>query len=178
LLAITGAVLAAGLPRAPGVALAVALAAWTLGTAHGQSLYMLGWRYHRPLPYVPLTELRGGLLVPVWEAAEYERIFGLLASWQARTVVAGPDSPEVYYLGERPLPDREFFEFMAPEWSAAAFARRIATHHPDAVVLNRRPGFSRVDVDSVVALLPWRPIADTTTGRFRLLRFAPAHASP
>ncbi|HEX7918565.1 MAG TPA: hypothetical protein VF454_04130, partial [Gemmatimonadales bacterium] len=56
-------------------------------------------------------------------------------------------------------------------WSAAEFARRIATHDPDAVVLNAWAPFSGVALDSVTALLPRRPVADTLIGPFHLLLF-------
>ena len=46
------------------------------------------------------------------------------------------------------------------------------------VALNSRPGFSKVDLDSVVSTLPtpWR--GDTTIGRFRLILLPRTDASP
>jgi hypothetical protein len=161
--------------RPVGCAIAAALALWTLRVDHGQPLTSLG--YGR----APATEARsrldlprGGLTIASSEAREFESVVGLLDQWQARTIVAGPDAPEVYYLSGRRMRDREFFEFMAPSWSAAALAGRIAHDRPDAAVLNLRAYFSQVPIDSVVALLPTPPVADTIIGTFRILRFARA----
>lgn len=164
--------------RPMGAAMAFGLALWTLTVDHGQPLTTLGYTHQAPPPPLALLDLpRGGLKIQDIGSRTYLGIVAVLDRWQARAIVAGPDTPEIYYLSDRPMPDREFFEFMAPEWSASVFAARIARHHPDAVVLNLRPLFSRVDIDSVVNGLPWRPIADTTIAHFRLLRFDPARPS-
>jgi len=159
--------------RPIGVALVAALAIWTLGVDHGQPLTSLGYgRVGTTDPLVRLDLPHGGLFVPASEATEFESVVRVLDGWGARSIVAGPDAPEIYYLSGRPLRDREFFEFMAPEWSAATLAGRIRTQHPDAAVLNLRAYFSQVPIDSVVALLPAPPVADTIVGTFRILRFA------
>lgn len=131
-----------------------------------------------PLPAATLGMPRGGIEAPAWEVEEYTRILRRLDEWGARTIVAGPDAPEVYYLSGRRESDRDLFEFFDPAWSARAFARRIDSLHPDAVVLNLDPDFSRVAVDSVLAMLLTHPVADTTIGGFRLLRFAGPDARP
>lgn len=167
------------IPRTLGAAIAVALALWTTGVDHDQPLTILGYGHiSPPRPLAVLDLPRGGLRVPEHEAIWYLSIDDVLDRWNARTIVAGPDAPEVYYFTDRPFQGREFFEFMAPGWSTTEFIGRITSRHPDAVVLNLRPYFSRIPIDSVVAALPVRPIADTTIGRFRLLRFPAADASP
>lgn len=164
-----------------GAVLGFALAAWSLGVNHGLPLSVLGRTYVSPPPALaPLDLPRGGLRVPAAEAAGYRAIVETLDRWGARAIVAGPDTPEIYYLSGRPLPDRELFEFLAPEWSAAVLAARIGARHPDAAVLNTVAYFSRVPIDSVLAQLPIPPIADTVIGPFLLLRFpsAPRGSAP
>jgi hypothetical protein len=165
-------------PRPVAVALALALGGWTLGTAHGQAVYDLGRRFHPPQAAATLPMPRGGITAPAWQVEEYTGIVGCLDRWGVRTLVAGPDAPEVYYLSGRPKPDRDLFEFFDPAWSAQTFARRIDSLHPDAVVLKLDPDFSPVAVDSVIGLLTLHPVADTTIGGFRLLQFADSDARP
>jgi hypothetical protein len=167
------------IPRVLGAAIALALALWTTGVDHDQPLTILGYgHFSPPRPLAVLDLPRGGLRVPEHEAIWYLSIDEVLDRWDAKTIIAGPDAPEIYYFTGRPFQGREFFEFMAPEWSTAEFVGRITRGHPDAVVLNLRPYFSRIPMDSVVAALPMRPVADTTIGRFRLLRFTGTDASP
>ena len=167
------AVASMGTPRVVGGAVALGLALWTLTVDHGEPLTTLGFTHQAPPPKLARLDLpRGGIMIQEIGSRMYLGVVAQLDRWQARTIVAGPDAPEVYYLSDRPFPDREFFEFMAPEWSASVLAARIEHHHPDALVLNLRPYFSRVSIDSVLGALSRRPIADTTIGHSRLLRFA------
>ena len=165
-------------PRPVALALALAAGGWILGSAHGQSVYDLGRRFHAPLPSSTLPMPRGGIVVPAWEMEEFVQVVGHLDAWGAQTILAGPDAPEVYYLSGRMKPDRDLFEFFDPAWSAPTFARRIDSLRPDAVVFDLDPDFSRVAIDSVLALMTTPPIADTTIGGFRLLRFAGSDARP
>jgi hypothetical protein len=166
------------IPRTLGAAIAVALALWTTGVDHDQPLTILGYgHFSPPRPLAVLDLPRGGLRVPEHEAIRYLSIDDLLDRWNARTIIAGPDAPEIYYLTGRPFQGREFFEFMAPDWSTAEFVERIRGRRPDALVLNLRPYFSRIPLDAVVAALPMRPTADTIIGNFRLLRFTTAPPS-
>ena len=164
-------------PRVSG-AIAAGLAALTLVLNHGQTLLSLGFAYASLPPMVPLGLPHTGIEVPLPMAKDYQAIVATLDRWNARVIVAAPDSPEIYYLSGRPLLDREFFEFMAPEWGAAELRRRIIAHRADAAVLNLRPGFSQVAIDSVVQGLPARPSADTIIGRFLLLRLTPPAPAP
>jgi dolichyl-phosphate-mannose-protein mannosyltransferase len=157
--------------RPVGAAVIGALVVVTLGIGHGQSLNELGYTYRTPQP--PLSRLEGahggGLLIPTPHVELMTDVVEVLDRWGARTLVAGPDAPHLYYLSGRPIPDREFFEFLAPEWSPAEFERRIAAHDPDAVVLNAWAPFSGIPLDSVAAHLKTRAIADTTLGPYRML---------
>lgn len=172
------AVASAVTPRPVGAAVALSLALWTITVDHGQPLTTLGYTHQAPPPKLaPLDLPRGGLRVQEIGSRTYLGIVAVLDRWQARTIVAGPDLPEVYYLSDRPFQGREFFEFMGPEWSAGVLAARIEHVRPDAVVLNLRPEFSRVSIDSVIAALSRRPVADTIIGHFWLLRFSSAPPS-
>lgn len=172
------AVFGARIRRPIALVVVAGLGLWTLLVDHGQPLRSLSFYRMRLPAEVPLELPRGGLQLPVREAVQYETVVALLDEWGAARIVAGPDAPEVYYLGGRPSPDRELFEFLAPDWSAETFAARIVRHAPDAVVLKYRADFSAVPLDSVVARLPQRPFADTTIGRFRLLRLRGPDAPP
>ena len=165
--------------RPVGAAVAAALVIWTVSVDHSQSLHELGFTHQSPRPpLAPLTVARGGgILIPPLNVEMMTGVVDVLDRWGARTLVAGPDAPQLYYFSGRPLPDRELFEFLAPEWSAAEFARRIGAHDPDAVVLNSWAPFSAVSLDSVRALLPRTPIADTTVGPYRILLFHRADAA-
>jgi hypothetical protein len=178
ILAAAALVHATATPRPVAVALALAVGGWALGTGHGQAVYDLGRRFHPPLPAATLPMPRGGIDVPAWEVAEYTQIVRCLDDWGARKIIAGPDAPQVYYLSGRTKPDRDLFEFFDPAWSATTFARRIDSLRPDAVVLDLDPDFSRIDLDSVLTLTRMPPVADTTIGGFRLLRFADPDARP
>lgn len=172
ILAATAAV-ADRIARPVGAALAAALGIWTLGVDHGQPLSLLGFDHRSPVArMVPLALPRGGIQVPEDQARGYEAIVATLDRWEAGTIVAGPDAPEVYYLSGRPFVGRDFFEFLGADWSADSYAAKILGARPDAVVLNTRPYFSRVRIDSVLARLP-KPVAETTIGRYQLLRMPP-----
>jgi hypothetical protein len=159
--------------RPIGMAIAAALALWTVSVDHSQSLNELGYTHRAPEPELAPLDVAhgGGLLVPPAHAQIMAGVVAVLDRWEARSIVAGPDAPEIYYFSGRPLPDRELFEFVAPNWSAAELARRISLHDPDAVVLNAWAPFSGVALDSVTALLPRRPVADTLIGPFHLMLF-------
>ncbi len=159
--------------RPIGIALAAALAIWTMGVDHSQSLNELGYTHRSPEPRLAPLDVAhgGGLLIPASHAEIMRGVVAVLDQWGARSIVAGPDAPEIYYFSGRPLPDRELFEFVAPDWSAAELARRIGVHDPDAAVLNAWAPFSGVALDSVMTLLPRPPVADTIIGPFHLLLF-------
>ena len=156
-----------------GTAVTAALLIWTLGLGHGQSLNELGYTYRAPQPELsPLEGAHGGgLLIPTPHVELMTDVIEVLDHWGARTLVAGPDAPHLYYLSGRPIPDREFFEFLAPDWSAEAFERRILAHDPDAVILNAWAPFSGIPLDSVAARLKPRAVADTILGPYRILLF-------
>ncbi|HTK55454.1 MAG TPA: glycosyltransferase family 39 protein [Gemmatimonadales bacterium] len=159
--------------RPVGAAVALALGLWTVAVDHSQSLSELGFTHRSPEPVLAPLDVAhgGGLLIPPSHAEIMRGVVAVLDQWGARTIVAGPDAPEIYYFSGRDLPDRELFEFTAPGWSAAELARRIALHDPDAAVLNAWAPFSGVALDSVTALLPRPPVADTVIGPFHLLLF-------
>ncbi len=159
--------------RPVGAAVVATLTIWVIALAHGQSLNELGYTYRVPqAKLIPLrTPHGGGLLVPESNARLVEEVLGVLDGWGVQRFVAGPDAPHLYYLTGRPIPDREFFEFLAPNWSAEEFERRIVAHDPDAVLLNPWAPFSEVPLDSIYAHLRGRALADTTVGPYKMLLF-------
>lgn len=175
-----GAAVLAAWRTPPGVAAALGLSVLILGVAfdHGESVGALGRLREGARAMAPLPGPRAGIMVPVSDSAEYAGIERTLDAWHAERIVAGPDAPEVYYLTGRPMLDREFFEFFAPDWSPGLLAARARRHRAEAVVLNTAPGFSTVAVDSVVGPLAPAILQDTLIGRFRLLRLGWTDASP
>jgi hypothetical protein len=166
--------------RQVGVAVAASLALWTVAINHGQPLSLLG--YTRATPPPPLAPLDvphgGGLLIPAGDAWVMHETVDLLRRWRVRSIVAGPDAPAVYYFSDLPMPDREMYEFFAPEWSATVFAARIREHDPDALVLNVGASFSKIAYDSVPILVGKVALVDTTIGPFRMLLFKRPPAEP
>lgn len=176
----TGAAVMAAWRTQGGVAATLGLSVLVLGVAfdHGESVGALGRLREGARTMAPLPGPRAGILVPVSDSAEYDGIDRTLDAWHATRIIAGPDAPEVYYLTGRPMLDREFFEFFAPDWSPGLLATRARRHRAEAVVLNTAPGFSTITVDSVVEPLGRTIIQDTLIGRFRLLRLDWTDASP
>lgn len=156
-------------------ALALGMGLVTLGINHGQPINALGFR-HLPVVNVPLDLPHGGLEVPIAQAVNYEDLAALLDHWGARHILAAPDAPEVYYLTGRPMVGREFFEFTAPVWNVAELVRRAEAANVTVVVLKKGAQFSMLPLDDVPRAFGPAVIADTTLGRFRLLRLRPSHA--
>jgi hypothetical protein len=122
--------------------------AWVTGAFYGVFVVALatpggiGLASHRepPEPRAPLASPRGGLRVPAREAALYA---ALLSRLEARAggggVWAGPDAPEVYFLGGHANHTRLIFDFLAGDRRDMADLSRPEVR---AVVINLRPQFS------------------------------------
>lgn len=164
-------------PPAVPSAVALGMGLITLGINHGQPINALGFR-HLPVVNVPLDLPRAGLEVPLGQAVNYEDLAATLDRWGASRILAAPDAPEVYYLTGRPMVGREFFEFMAPTWGVAELVRRANDAEVAVVVLKHGASFSMLPFDEVRRALGPAVVADTTLGRFRLLRLRRPNASP
>lgn len=119
-----------------------------------------------------LTMPRGGnLRITKVEADEYNRLVRLVTSRApgSSVILAGPDSPEIYFLSGKPNPTRLIFEFLEPAYSGQfpgdALLQKV---RPTAVILNSRPHFSKVVSNGTVAMqYPMSENIDQFTVRWR-----------
>ncbi len=127
----------------------------------------LGFRYETPHETVRLDLARAGLRVRPDDAALYGELIPQVQRRAAgREIWAGPDAPEVYFLGGFRNRTRAIFDFLGEE--AGALPLQPGGPDVSAVVLNIRPSFSRPLAASVMELLRQRFPAADTIGRFEL----------
>jgi hypothetical protein len=109
---------------------------------------------------------RSGLRVRATDAARYE---ALIAAVQIlakdRTLWAGPDAPEVYFLSGVPNRTRTLFDFLDAEAGTVPLIERVRAAQASLVVLNLQPDFSRPpDQATVDALRAEFPNANSVPG--------------
>jgi len=102
---------------------------------------------------------RGGLRVRATDAARYEALIGVVQTLaQGRTLWAGPDAPEVYFLSKVPNQTRTLFDFLDATAATLPLIERVRAARPTLVVLNLRPDFSgppdQATVDALRADFP------------------------
>lgn len=111
-----------------------------------------GWRFIETDETVRMKLARGGLRVRADDAARYEALIGavqILA--KDRTLWAGPDAPEVYFLSGVPNQTRTLFDFL--DGVQRPLIERVRGIGASLVVLNMRPDFSPApDAATVQAL--------------------------
>lgn len=147
--------------QVPAVAfyLAYALLQVLPGSPSGFSL----WKQKRAAP-VRLGLARGGDRVPPADAALYEALVPLMQKHAGGGAVwAGPDAPEVYFLGGFRNPTRVLYDFLDPSMSdPAAFLALIDREQVKLIAINRQPEFSRALPPEILDSLGRRfPEADT-----------------
>jgi hypothetical protein len=112
-----------------------------------------GWRFVETDETVRLKLPKSGLRVRASDAARYEALIGavqVLAN--GRTLWAGPDAPEVYFLSGVTNPTRTLFDFL-DDSATTPLIERVRAVQPSLVVLNLQPDFSpRPDQAMVDAL--------------------------
>lgn len=97
---------------------------------------------------------RGGLRVRASDAARYEVLIDAVQRLAAgRTLWAGPDAPEVYFLSGVPNPTRTLFDFLDDAASSVPLIARIRATGATLVVLNLRPDFSGPPSEATVNAL-------------------------
>jgi hypothetical protein len=123
-------------------------------------LATLGKRYEAPEPPELLDLPRAGLLVPAHEARGYRELVTLVRDRAAgRSVWAGPEAPEVYFLSGVENQTRSFFEFLdPPEDQGRRLLARLEAVGAAVAVVNMSPQFStrptEAEIDSVRAVFP------------------------
>jgi len=88
------------------------------------------------------------------DAARYEALVGAVQGLaNGRTLWAGPDAPEVYFLSGVPNRTRTLFDFLDVRTATVPLIERVRAAQATLVVLNLQPDFSRPPDSSTVAAL-------------------------
>ena len=86
---------------------------------------------------------RSGLRVRAADAARYEALVGAVQVLaKDRTLWAGPDAPEVYFLSGVPNQTRTLFDFLDVTAGTVPLIERVRAAQATLVVLNLQPDFS------------------------------------
>jgi hypothetical protein len=142
MLALTAVVRAAGATPVPlQIVVAGFLLAFGLLRVTPGAVESFGSRFMATDETVRLKLERGGLRVRAADAARYEALIGAVQTLgQNRTLWAGPDAPEVYFLSGVPNRTRTLYDFL--DTPAAPVIERVHAARATLVVLNLRPDFS------------------------------------
>ena len=159
-------------PMAPAVPAALTL--FFLGFAvlrmNTSELFGMGVLY-KPYPATArLAFPRGGLAIPVQEAAMYRAVVNVLQPHvRGSYTFASPDCPEIYFLTGLENPTRTLFDFFdTGEGRTGRILESLARHQVTAVVLNSAPQFSpKVPADLQAALEARYPFS-VTVGKFEV----------
>jgi len=92
----------------------------------------------------PMMLDRAGLLVPLWQAGQYEAAVDVVRKHaRGRYIWASPDVPHLYFLSGYRNPTRSLFEFFDDTTGRSArVLRALDAHDVNLVVLNVNPQFS------------------------------------
>jgi hypothetical protein len=93
---------------------------------------------------------RAGLLVPLWQAGQYEAAVDVVRQHaHGEYIWASPDVPQLYFLSGYRNPTRSLFEFFDDTTGGSArVLRSLEEHHINLVVLNTSPQYSpRISLD-------------------------------
>jgi hypothetical protein len=113
---------------------------------------------------------RGGLWMPARDAYEYETVVGLVdENLRGRTLWAGPDAPEVYFLAGVQNRTRYMFDFFSHLPANSSVVNHIVEHDPGMVIVNRHPGFSLRLTEKTVADLSALYPERREVGRFLVM---------
>jgi len=107
-------------------------------------IYNLG-QYHEPQTYGASLDLaRAHLRVTEKDATKYQHLIGVITEHLGNgQLLAGPDSPEVYFLTGRMNPSGALFDFLAAgATDGEGVADATAWHDTTVIVINHRPPFS------------------------------------
>lgn len=112
----------------------------------------LGVAYAQSTAVVPLELPRGGLHIHPYEAVAYERLIPFVTEVAAgRTIWAGPDAPEIYFLSGLPNRTRTIFDFLDPDAAITAdLVSRLDALGVSVAVLKLQAPFSAAPTPDAV----------------------------
>lgn len=139
----------------PLLAAFVVLAAFGILWLNTGFLYALGSRYERYQAVLELDTSRAGILIPGADASYNDLINFVVSRADGEFILAGPDSPEVYFLTAKRNPTRVLFEALSDEATPTGeMTLRLLTNHGiNIIVVNTTPGFSDEMSSDVLDLL-------------------------
>jgi hypothetical protein len=155
MLALTAVVNAAGItPVSMQIAVAGFLLVFGLVRVTPGSVESFGSRFVPTDETVRLKVSRGGLRVRAADAARYEALIAAVQELsQGRTLWAGPDAPEVYFLSGVSNRTRTLFDFLDATAGSVPLIQRVRAAEATLVVLNMQPDFSPTPDQTTVAAL-------------------------
>lgn len=107
------------------------------------SVESFGSRFAHTDETVPLKLERSGLRVRASDAAAYEKLIGAVQVLaKDRTLWAGPDAPEIYFLSGVPNRTRTLFDFLDADAGKVPIIERVRATKASLVVLKLQPDFS------------------------------------
>lgn len=118
------------------------------------TVWSMGNKFERSQELVLLELPRGGLRVKPAAAELYEALIGTVDQLApGRTLWAGPDAPEVYFLSGVPNRTRTMFDFLDADASQTTILERIRLTEASLVVLKLRTSFSSPPDSATIAAL-------------------------
>ena len=160
LVALAAVVGAAGrTPAAVQLVVGIFLLLFGLVRVNPGTLESCGFRFVETDEIVRMKLPRSSLRVRAADAARYEVLIGAVQVLaKDRTLWAGPDAPEVYFLSGVPNRTRTLFDFLDATAGTVPLIERIRAVQPSLVVLNLKPDFSappdQVTVDALRVEFP------------------------
>ena len=123
------------------------------------TLESFGFRFVETDETVRMKLPRSSLRVRAGDAVRYEALIGMVQVLaKDRTLWAGPDAPEVYFLSGVPNHTRTLFDFLDATAGTVPLIERVRAIGATLVVLNLRPDFSgapdQATVDALRADFP------------------------
>ena len=114
----------------------------------------MGHSFRRTDEVAVLTLPRSGLRVRAVSAARYEQLIGVVEELApGRTMWAGPDAPEVYFLSGVQNQTRTMFDFLDVTTSSMTIVERIHAARASLVVLQMLPSFASPPDSATIATL-------------------------
>ena len=144
LVALAAVVGAAGrTPASIQLAVVIFLLLFGLVRVNPGTVHSFGWQFVETDETVRMKLSKSGLRVSAADAARYEALIGAVQVLaKDRTLWAGPDAPEVYFLSGVPNHTRTLFDFLDGPAGSVPVVERVRAAGATLVVLNMRPDFS------------------------------------